>query len=508
MTRRFGFPATVALAGALLIVASLATNAPAASGIPYELSKLDNGLPVYRISDERMGDYVALRLVVFPPPFLPGTPEHRTFQTLMRSLFRGKTAADDLFEFLDDTPHAAHVRVGYHRAGFAFDVFPSDMDSLFTRIAGQWERGLFQTQIDVGQTDTGTTAEWYTAPAIERLALLTGCDWKDTLGAGSAEVAAMFRSHMNAWNMALVISGPRAGVERAMRLAKYLEIIPAGERSTAPPVGYGNALHRRTIRFDEGPWAIGLRVPVPSDPDPAASNFYFRALLRKLNDVVSGEKGLVYGVPGRFFMGADEHIMVFELLADEDVARYGKIAREIQRVAAGMADASALSWWKTFTEGERRSDTRLWGALTAASSAAEALSRLVTRAHMVGRDELESDYMPSADEALSTFAAMLESGEWFVVEPLVSRKDALMERLDGVVAYIYGGLFGPTDDRRALAVLCQCLLLLIVFRRVEKRMGQKRPATLQKRPINRPTRTKLRSTTSAKQSDTIVTIVK
>jgi hypothetical protein len=39
-------------------------------------------------------------------------------------------------------------------------------------------------------------------------------------------------------------------------------------------------------------------------------------------------------------------------------------------------------------------------------------------------------------------------------------------------------LFGPDDRTRALAVMCQCLLVLMVLRKVERRMeGEKSPAT-------------------------------
>lgn len=225
-------------------------------------------------------------------------------------------------------------------------------------------------------------------PTFEHLVQLTGCDCAESFDAKSVDVANLFRSHINARNMSLVLAGPKANVDRAMALATQLQSIPAGDGSAGTPKTYGEVLRGRIKSLEHVLWVIGLRVSAPPEADPAAACFFYEALLHRLNDDLSYRQGLAYALPGYLFLGRGEQVMVFEPYVDEDVVDYKKIAKEVKRVTAEMATACAWPWWRTYTEAGRRTFSRFWMEPSDASLAADEVADRMIFARMAGREEI------------------------------------------------------------------------------------------------------------------------
>jgi hypothetical protein len=168
--------------------------------------------------------------------------------------------------------------------------------------------------------------------------------------------------------------------------------------------------------------------------------------------------------------------MTFWPSVDEEIVRYDDLAEEIKDVTADLADPASMSWWRSYVEGRMNTEAFYGVGAPDASTAADGLVRLVTLARLQGRVDVGGPYLPSAEGAQLGFAQMLDDAQWFVMAPPAEPAGSVVyASLASAFGYIYGDLFGPDDRTRALAVLCQCLLVLLVLRRVERRMGRRLP---------------------------------
>ncbi len=253
---------------------SVSVGVARAATTPPELTKLANGLPVYACVDDYSDKYVAVRLVVDTPPCLPGSRVQRTFQTVAYSMFRSDSTTEDLYEYLEERACAADLEVGYRNAVFAFDVLPEYADSLFARMARQWETSLLYPQFEKGKSKIEPTPFGYNAPAIEQLISLAGGECLDFWMVRNLDVSSLFAMYMNVPHLSLVVVGSKENVERALSSARALERIPseAGEYKfpavrdrlevTTDPLNYGDVLRGDITWDDADSWAIGLSVPV------------------------------------------------------------------------------------------------------------------------------------------------------------------------------------------------------------------------------------------------------
>jgi hypothetical protein len=530
---RFGL---VSLAvGGVLVSVGLVGSGWAATG-PVEVTTLGNGLAVYTCAGDYPEKYVSVRLVVDPPPALPGSRDYREFQTLAYSVFRADSAGDDLFKYLEERGCNADVWVEYREAVFEFDVFPEHLDTLFVRMARQWDKGLASAQVSLGSDGLEEAFSDICDPVIERLGCLARDGVLDGHYARDYNIPYLFTTRLRGHNMSLVLVGSKKNVDRALAAAKVLERIPVGQRALVSPLdappGFRltvpavtvvppllrslaevHATYEDLLRGDvewdaEGPWAIALvingarragdmgggRDGDRSDGDggegkgadgcdedngdglnPAETDFYYEALHNRLRDVVSFRYGSAYAVGGSVYLGATEHVMEFWPCVDKEIVRYDDLEKEMKAVAAELADSASLAWWRGYVEGQAHTESFYGLHAADPSTVADGLVELVTFARMQGREDIGSPYLPSAEEARRGFARMLESAEWFVMEPPApSWGSAVYASVAGATGYVYGNLFGPDERTRALAVMCQCLLALLVLRRVEGRMKRAR----------------------------------
>jgi len=493
-----------------------------------ERTTLANGLAVYTYAGDYPESYVSVRLVVDSPPVLPGSREFRQFQLLAYSAFRGDSPSDDLFEYLEDRGCYGGVWMEYREAIFEFDVFPEHLDTLFVRMARQWETGISDDQISAGVREIREALSDFYDPVMERL----GCLARNGVLLGRPiwqfDIPYQFDTLMRAHNLSLVLVGSKVNVDRALAAAKVLERIPEGRHATvslmegfpgvrivAPPVNvvsfvypswakvystYEDLLRGKVDWDTEGPWALtlvtrgagsrfGLGGAVglqgaggaggfsgdrgfgARGASPAETEFYFEALCSRFRDVVALGNGSAYSVGGNLYLGAAEHMMDFWPVSDGSIVDYDDLEKEMKAVASELADPSSLDWWRVYVESQAREEAFYGLDAPDASSAADGVAELVTFARLQGREDLAGPYLPSADEARAEFARFMGTGEWYVVEPpSSSRGSTVYASVASGVGYVYGNLFGPDERTRALAVMCQCLLVLMVFRRVERRM--------------------------------------
>ncbi len=442
---------------------------------------------------------MSVRLVVDPPPALPGSREYREFQTLAYSLFRSDSSEADLFQYLEERACYAAVCVEYREAVFQFDVFPEHLDTLFARMARQWETGVSLDQVSLGEMEMDEAYPGVSNPVIQRL----GCFARD--GAFYDEpireydIPYQFATHMRARNLSLVLVGSKRNVDRALAAAKVLGRIPEGQRASISPLNappgyritvpavtvsppsetvyatFGDLLREHVTWDPECPWAIALVINGARGLNPAETDFYYKAVNSRLRDEVALRYGSVYSVGGSLYLGPAEHVMTFWPSVDEEIVRYDDLAQEIKDVVAELADPASMNWWRAYVGGRANTEAFYGVGAPDASTAADGLVELVTLSRLQGRVDVGSPYLPSADEARLGFARMLENAEWFVVAPPAeSTSSEVYASVASAVGYVYGDLFGPDDRTRALAVMCQCLLVLLVLRRVERRMGRER----------------------------------
>jgi hypothetical protein len=228
----------------------------------------------------------------------------------------------------------------------------------------------------------------------------------------------------------------------------------------------------------EGLWGLTLVAPGGGldGAGPAEAEFYFQAILSRLNDVVALGHGSAYSVGGNLYIGESERMMAFSPASAEDITDHDGLDEEMEAKAAELADPSSLDWWRGFVEGQARREAFRGLDAPDASSAADGVAELVPFARLQGRGDLAGPYLPSAEKAREGFARFLSGAEWYVIEPPSSSfGSAVYASLSAGVGYVYGGLFGPDEPTRALAVMCQCLLVLLVLRKVERRMERHQP---------------------------------
>jgi hypothetical protein len=181
--------------------------------------------------------------------------------------------------------------------------------------------------------------------------------------------------------------------------------------------------------------------------------------------------GSAYSVGGNLYLGAAEHMMDFWPVSDESIVDYDDLESEMTAVAEELAEPSSLDWWRVYVESQAREETFYGLDAPDASSAADGVAELVTFARLQGREDLAGPYLPSAEEARVGFARLLESAEWFVVEPpSESWASVALGSVGAGFGWVYENFYGQDERTRALAVMCQCLLVLMVLRRVERRM--------------------------------------
>jgi hypothetical protein len=486
------------LGGVLLSFMTPGTGRAATN--PVNVTRFANGLAVYTRAGDYPENYVSVRLVVDPPHALPGSREYREFQTLAHSVFRSDRPGHDLFEYLDEWGCYAGASVEFREAVFEFDVSPDLMDTLFVRIARQWETGLSWDQVSLGVDEMKEALPDMFNPVIERLGHKASEGALYDLPPRDSDIPNLFDTRMCARNLSLVLVGSKANVVRALAAARVLDQIPEGQRAsispldvppgyrlTVPPITvfpaskavyatYG-ALLRGHVTWDtECPWSMTLVVNGGRGLDPAETDFYYGALSSRLRDEVSLRYGSVYGVGGSLYLGPSEHVMTFWPSVDEEIVRYDDLAEEIKDVTADLADPASMSWWRSYVEGRMNTEAFYGVGAPDASTAADGLVRLVTLARLQGRVDVGGPYLPSAEGAQLGFAQMLDDAQWFVMAPPAEPAGSVVyASLASAFGYIYGDLFGPDDRTRALAVLCQCLLVLLVLRRVERRMGRRLP---------------------------------
>jgi hypothetical protein len=220
--------------------------------------------------------------------------------------------------------------------------------------------------------------------------------------------------------------------------------------------------------------------------NPAETNFYYLALHARFNDVVSLRHGSVYVVIGSLYLGTAEHVMVFQTFVDDEIARYDELAKEMKAVAAELADSSSIGWWRGYVEARAQAHAFYGVNAADASAVADGLAGVVTFARLSGREDLAGlseredlagPYLPSPEEAHRGFARLLESAEWFVVEPpSQSWASVALASVSTGLGWVYKNFYGQDERTRALAVMCQCLLVLMVLRKVERRMEGGRAA--------------------------------
>jgi hypothetical protein len=474
-------------------------GAARAAADSIERTTLANGLSVYTYAGDYPESYVSVRLVVDPPPVLPGSREFRQFQVLAYSVFRGESPSDDLFQYLEKQGCYGGVWMEYREAIFEFDVFPEHLDTLFARMARQWETGISDEQVRMGARETKEALSDFYDPVMERLGCLARNGVLLGRPIGQWDIPYQFDTLMRAHNLSLVLVGSKANVDRALAAAKVLERIPEGRHATvslmegfpgvrivAPPVNvvsfvyptwakvyatYEDLLRGKVDLGAEGLWGLTLVAGRDGAASPAEAEFYFQAILSRLIDVVALGHGSAYSVGGNLYIGESERMMAFSPASVEEITDHDGLDEEMEAAVAELADPSSLDWWRGFVEGQAREETFYGLGAPDASSAADGVAEFVTFARLEGRPDLSGPYLPSPEEAREGFARFLSSAEWYVIEPPSSSwTSAAYASVASGVSYVYGGLFGPDDRTRALAVMCQCLLVLLVLRKVERRM--------------------------------------
>lgn len=389
----------------------------------------------------------------------------------MYSLFRGETNEDDLFEYLEDNQSYTEVEVDYHFAIFEFDVSVEHLDSVFVRMARQLEMGIDSVQIEIGRDRLYDEQIYEDIPAIDKLTWIMTGDYPLSYDVQDSAVTEMFQAMIGSDRLALVLVSSEADAEQALEAVVELQKIPRNECVQKAQAIDEDLLKGELTWPNGGSWALGIRTLATDEMSPAEIQYYYAALSSYLNDVVSLRNGNAYGIEVNRYFGIGEVIMLFTPYIDDAIVDYESLEKEIKSTAAGLADPSSVGFWNAFADQCSAQDSLYGINADDASTVADYIAVLVSWARMEGHDQIDDFHLPSGEQARQGFAKMLDKSVWFVVqEDGGSRIERLSKWLGGVFSYIYGGLFGPDDRTRALAIMCQCLLVLMVLRRIDKRL--------------------------------------
>jgi len=261
------------------------------------------------------------------------------------------------------------------------------------------------------------------------------------------------------------------------------------------PSNFGDAPRGSVPREDGDSWAMGLSVPVADGAQrersvgsagrlsPAETNFYYLALHHRLNEVVSIGHGSRYGVIGILRLGSAENVMIFQTTIDEEILSYEDLAKEMKVVAAALADPSSIDWWRRYIDDQTRPRLYYGASAAVVRRPADETASTVAFVRVQGSGDAAGPFIRSADEARTGFARMLESADWLVMKPSPGPSAASTRRSARAGIDVFDwDLFGPDLRTQVLAVLCQCLLMLLVLRRVQKKMEGARPAPKTREP--------------------------
>ncbi len=447
-----------AVACFLIVVGTiLMTAAPARTTTPEAtIIILDNSLRIVLQPVEGHEDRSAVRLVVKRPALRPASADASAFALMATAMFDGT----------DISPSVVEFRTSY--VVYCFDEPARDLPRVLTNLVQQLDRGVSETQYD----DTLCRGEWYSNRASPTAFAL----WREE-SVGRApdvnsdpsleEVQRAFATHMVANRMSLVIVGTRVLLEEARDSFGSLGSVREGDPIPTQRTAFASLNGRRKWRTPSQPGTMGL---VFRDAAVRASVPFYAGALHDRARELAFQTGIFYDVSIAAIETSNELVILLTPHVDSNLTSATATWDTFQEIATALARPEALAWWQTYVDGFRRADA-LFGDGTAlpdliADGVVDRLAFYTSQSDTIVRPV----YLPTGEEALHEYERLLNDGTLLFFESRSEPESAPARQMTAAVAlFLLRDLFGPDARSRAIAAMCQCGLILMIVRGIERR---------------------------------------